>query len=250
MFYWSSLTITINTDERDVCNGYLESVDLEWIPGMQHMRLKDMPSFVRSTDPDDIAFNRWLEEGQDNLKADGIIINTFHEFEHQVLGAISSISPPLYTVGPLLLLAESLPKTKTNSIKSSLWKENTECIDWLDNRSPNSVVYINFGSIAMMTADNLMEFAWGLANSRHSFLWILRGDVVMGGAAKLPAEFIEETKDRGLIVSWCPQDQVLAHPSVAVFLTHSGWNSTVEGVSGGVPMLCWPFFAEQQVNCR
>jgi hypothetical protein len=237
-------------DEGDMSNGYLESLKLEWIPGMENMRLKDMPSFVRSTDPEDIAFNRWLEEGQDNLKADGIIINTFDEFEYQVLEALSPISPPIYNVGPLLLLADSLPKNKTNSIKSTLWTENTACLDWLDNQPPNSVVYVNFGSIAVMTEANLAEFAWGLAGSGHSFLWVLRGDVVMGSAATLTPEFIEETKGRGMIVSWCPQIQVLAHPSVAVFLTHSGWNSTVEGICGGVSMLCWPFFAEQQVNCR
>eukprot|EP00261_Vitis_vinifera_P032668 XP_019073911.1 PREDICTED: 7-deoxyloganetin glucosyltransferase-like [Vitis vinifera] len=101
-----------------------------------------------------------------------------------------------------------------------------------------------------MTDRHLKEFAWGLANSKYSFLWIIRPDIVMGDSAVLPEEFLKETKDRGLLVSWCPQEQVLSHPSVGVFLTHCGWNSMLEAICGGVPVICWPFFADQQTNCR
>lgn len=238
-------------DEKDVSNGYLEDTALEWIPGMEHMRLKDMPSFVRSTDPEDIAFNRWLEEAQDILTADAIVFNTFFEFEAEVLETVSSMFPNIYNLGPLTTLNTNLIKNEVNATRPSLWKENTDCLTWLDTQKPNSVIYLNFGSIAVMTEDNFKEFAWGLANSGHSFLWIVRPDVVKGtNGTALPDEFLAETRDRGMIARWCPQDKVLAHPSVGAFLTHSGWNSTLEGICGGVPMLCWPFFAEQQVNCR
>lgn len=238
-------------DEKDVSNGYLEDTALEWIPGMQHMRLKDMPSFVRSTDPEDIAFNRWLEEAQDILTADAIVFNTFVEFEAEVLETVSSMFPNIYNLGPLTTLNTNLIKNEVNGTRPSLWKENTDCLTWLDTQKPNSVIYLNFGSIAVMTEDNFKEFAWGLANSGHPFLWIVRPDVVKGtNGTVLPEEFLEETRDRSMIARWCPQDKVLAHPSVGAFLTHCGWNSTLEGICGGAPMLCWPFFAEQQVNCR
>lgn len=236
-------------DKSCITNGYLNT-HLDWIKGMKNMRLRDMPSFVRSTDPKDIAFNRWLEEGQDNLTSDAILINTFVEFEEEVLTELTRIFPNTYAVGPLSLLCNNLPSTEPNFVRTSLWKENTDCLDWLDNQKPASVIYVNFGSIAVMTKENLVEFAWGLANSGHPFLWIIRSDVVRGEAAILPEEFIKETKGRCMIASWCPQDHVLAHSSVGAFLTHSGWNSTLEGIIGGVPMICWPFFAEQQVNCR
>ena len=102
-----------------------------------------------------------------------------------------------------------------------------------------------------MSDEHFKEFAWGLANSNHYFLWIVRPDVVMGGdSLELPDGFLEETKERGLLASWCPQQKVLDHPSVGAFLSHCGWNSIIESVCAGVPLICWPFFADQQTNCR
>ncbi|KAK9037748.1 hypothetical protein V6N11_022650 [Hibiscus sabdariffa] len=124
------------------------------------------------------------------------------------------------------------------------------CIEWLNTMKLNSMVYVNYGSVTMMSNHHLKEFAWGLANSQYPFLWIVRPDVVMGESAILPKEFMEEIKGRDFITSWCPQQQVLSHPTVGLFLTHCGWNSILEAVSEGVPLICWPFFADQQTNCR
>ncbi|PRQ52310.1 putative 7-deoxyloganetin glucosyltransferase [Rosa chinensis] len=131
----------------------------------------------------------------------------------------------------------------------NLWKEETECLEWLDSKEHNSVVYVSFGSIAVMSPQHLVEFGWGLANIKVPFFLVIRPDLVVGESAILPPEFVAETKERGLIASWCPQEQVRNHPSVGGFLTHSGWNSTVESLCAGVPMLCWPFFSDQLTNC-
>jgi UDP:flavonoid glycosyltransferase YjiC (YdhE family) len=112
------------------------------------------------------------------------------------------------------------------------------------------VIYVNFGSITVMTPQQLVEFGWGLANSKFMFPWIIRPDLVVGDSSILPPELLEEIKGRGLIASWCPQEEVLNHSSIGGFLTHCGWNSIIESVCAGVPMLCWPFFGDQQTNCK
>ncbi|KAK9285053.1 hypothetical protein L1049_024237 [Liquidambar formosana] len=236
-------------DENMIHHGTLNT-PIDWIPGMPNIRLKDIPNYVGFTDPDNIMYDFMGSEAHNCLQAPAIIFNTFDTFEQEVLEAIRSKFPNIYTAGPLTLLQRHMPNGQSESLKSSLWKEDTKCLDWLHKREPNSVVYVNYGSVTVMTDQHLIEFAWGLANSKHPFLWIVRPDIVMGDSAILPQEFFEETKDRGLLASWCPQDQVLSHPSVGVFLTHGGWNSILESICGGVPVICWPFFAEQHTNCR
>ncbi|KAK8693168.1 hypothetical protein V6N13_070762 [Hibiscus sabdariffa] len=236
-------------DENFINDGTLDT-PIDWIPGINNIRLKDIPSFIRTTDPNDIMFDFLGSEAQNCLKSSAIIFNTFDELEHEVLDAIIAKFPHIYTLGPLNLLSRHFPESHFNSLRSNLWKEDTNCIEWLNQREPDSVVYVNYGSVTVMSDYYLKEFAWGLANSKHPFLWIVRPDVVMGESAAMSEEFFEEIKDRGFITSWCPQDLVLSHQSVAAFLTHCGWNSTLESISRGVPMICWPFFAEQQTNCR
>ncbi|THG11482.1 hypothetical protein TEA_011190 [Camellia sinensis var. sinensis] len=242
---------TFDTLEHQVLQAIASKfATIDWIPGMRNIRLKDMPSFIRTTDPNDILFNYQSEEVQNCLKASAIIFNTFDTLEHEVLQAIASKFHNIYTIGPLSLLSKQVIDDEFKSLNSSLWKEDTKCLQWLDKKEPNSVVYVNYGSVTVMTDQHLKEFAWGLANSKHPFLWIVRPDIVMGDSASLPEHFVEETRDRGLLASWCPQEQVLSHPSIGVFLTHCGWNSTLESICEGVPIVCWPFFAEQQTNCR
>ncbi|XP_073221625.1 LOW QUALITY PROTEIN: (R)-mandelonitrile beta-glucosyltransferase-like [Cicer arietinum] len=231
-------------------NGYLETT-IDWIPGIKEIRLKDIPSFIRTTDPNDLMLDFLSVECQRSQKASAIILNTFDAIEHDVLEAFSSTNlPPVYSIGPLNFLLKDVTDNELDTIGSNLWKEETECLEWLESKEPNSVVYVNFGSITVMTSEQMVEFAWGLANSKIPFLWVIRPDLVAGEKAVLPLEFLEETKDRGLLSSWCPQEEVLGHPSIGGFLTHNGWNSTLESVCGGVPMICWQFFAEQQTNCR
>ncbi|KAF2294124.1 hypothetical protein GH714_007684 [Hevea brasiliensis] len=216
---------------------------------MKNIRLRDLPSFIRTTDRNDIMLNFLAREIERTSRASAVILNTFEAFERDVLNVLSTMFPPIYTIGPLQLLVDQIPNSILKSIGSNLWKEQPECIDWLDSKEPNSVVYVNFGSITVINPQQMVEFAWGLANSKKPFLWIIRPDLVVGEAAMLPPEFVSETKDRGMLASWCPQEQILKHPAIGGFLSHMGWNSTLDSICGGVPMICWPFFAEQQTNC-
>ncbi|RZC89572.1 hypothetical protein C5167_027115 [Papaver somniferum] len=204
-------------DVSYLTSGYLDTL-VDWIPGIKDVRFRALPSYVRTTDPNDAMLNILMRETGRNSNATALIFNTFDALEMQVLDAVKTELPlpPIYTVGHLHLLLNQFPLT----------------------------------SLLLMTTQQLVEFAWGLANSKHNFLWIIRPDLVAGELASLPAEFTEQTKERGLLASWCPQEDVLHHASIAGFLTHCGWNSTLEGLSCGVPLICWPFLGDQQTNCR
>uniref|UniRef100_A0ACD5U1Z3 Uncharacterized protein n=1 Tax=Avena sativa TaxID=4498 RepID=A0ACD5U1Z3_AVESA len=246
-------------DEDQLKNLYLD-MPVTHAPGMsKRMRLRDFPSFICTTDRDGILLNFLMHEVEQSHRAAAIIINTLDELEQPALDAMRAavLPPTVYTIGPLNFLTEQLLPDDGGgplaAIRPSLWREDRSCLEWLHGREPRSVVYVNFGSITTMSSQELLEFAWGLANCGHDFLWIVRNDLLAKGdavAAALPAEFMEATEGRCLLTTWCEQEAVLRHEAVGVFLTHCGWNSTMEGLTAGVPMLCWPLFAEQQTNCR
>nr|ACG28831.1 cytokinin-O-glucosyltransferase 2 [Zea mays]ACL52632.1 unknown [Zea mays] len=243
-------------NEAQLTDGYLDTV-VDWIPcAPKDLQLRDFPSFVRTTDPDDIMLNFFIHEVEAMSQASAVVINTFDDLDATLLHAMAKLlSRPIYTVGPLLLtVRNNVPAdSPVAAIGSNLWKEQEAPLRWLDGRAPRSVVYINFGSVTVMSNEQLVEFAWGLANTGYTFLWNVRPDLVKGGdsaGAGLPPEFLAATEGRSMLSTWCPQAEVLEHEAVGLFLTHSGWNSTIESICGGVPMVCWPFFAEQQTNCR
>uniref|UniRef100_M8AK72 Cytokinin-O-glucosyltransferase 2 n=1 Tax=Aegilops tauschii TaxID=37682 RepID=M8AK72_AEGTA len=222
------------------------------------MRLRDFPSFIRTTDPDEYMVHYVLRETERTAGASAVILNSFDDLKGEAVEAMEALGlPKVCTLGPLPLLAHEEPPSPRSAINLSLWKEQDECLEWLDGREPGSVVYVNFGSITVMTSAQMVEFAWGLAQSGKQFMWIVRRDLVKGDAAVLPEEFLSETAGRRAMACWCPQPEardqpaeVLTHPAVGAFLTHSGWNSALESLCGGVPVISWPFFADQQTNCR
>jgi hypothetical protein len=235
-------------DASYLTNGYLDT-EIDWIPGIKSIRLRNLPTIIRNTDPNYKLFKYCMEIMAKSREASAYIIHTFDELEPDVLTSLTSIMPLIYTVGPVQLLLDQIPKENhLESIGYSLWKEDLQCLEWLDTRKQKSVLYVNFGSIATMSSEKVVEFARGLVNSGQVFLWIIRPDMIVGESAVLLDDLLESTKNRGFICAWCPQEKVLNHPSVGGFLTHCGWSSIVESVSAGVPMICLPFVGEQPVN--
>ena len=211
-------------DESFLTNGYLDKTIIDWIPGVPPISLGDTSSFVRTTDPDDIGLRFSESEPSNCTKAGALILNTFEELDADVLAALRSEYARVYTVGPLGSLlqhsaAAAADSNFTDSTGLSLWKQDAECLAWLDTQEPRSVVYVNFGSHTVMTPKQLAEFAWGLAASSRLFLWSIRDDAVRGGG--LPPAFVAETAGRCRVTAWCLQEQVLRHPAVGCFLTHN-----------------------------
>lgn len=242
-------------DESYLTNGYLETV-IDWIPEMKGIRLKDFPTMVRTKDPNNKLFTFTAKAAQRSHQVSHTIVHTFDELEAGIVNALSSMFPHVYTIGPLQLLLNQIPQEEKQTVMLnfngySLWKEQPECFQWLKSKEPNSVIYVNFGSSLVMSLEDLIEFGWGLVNSNHYFLWIIRSNLVVGDQSTvLPPELEEHIKKRGFIASWCSQEKVLNHPSLGGFLTHGGWGSTIESLSAGVPMICWPFMWDQPTNCR
>ncbi|XP_039144435.1 LOW QUALITY PROTEIN: myricetin 3-O-rhamnoside 1,2-glucosyltransferase UGT709G2-like [Dioscorea cayenensis subsp. rotundata] len=230
---------------------------IQGVAGMESfLRRRDLPSFCRETG--DLANSRALQMvsravGNVN-RARAIILNTCESMEGPVLHHIrSSVCPTIFAIGPLhQLLARAHQYSKEQQLSGNLWLEDRTCMAWLDTQPKGSVVYVSFGSFTVMAMDELLEFWHGFVNSGHPFLWVIRPDLVDGVESSTSTKVLFEKtiKLRVFIVEWAPQEEVLAHPAVGCFLTHSGWNSTLDSVVVGVPMICWPFFADQQINSR
>ncbi|XP_010514987.1 PREDICTED: UDP-glycosyltransferase 76E6-like [Camelina sativa] len=170
--------------------------------------------------------------------ASAVIINTVSCLESSSLSCLDTsvkIGIPMYSIGPLHM---------TPSPPSSLLEEDRSCIEWLNKQKPRSVIYISLGSIYEMVTKELLEMAWGLCDSNQPFLWVIRH-----GSESLPEEVSTMVSEReGYIVKWAPQIKVLGHPAVGGFWSHSGWNSILESIAEGVPMICRPFHGEQKLN--
>lgn len=230
------------------------------VPGMEtFLRRRDLPSFYRVKDLSNPSFQAVSKETQRTPQASSLILNTFEELEEPILSLIRAhCSPTVYTIGPLhaqlkYRLEQAEGATLSNeSWVNSLWEVDRTCIKWLDGKAEKSVVYVSFGSITVLSKEELMEFWAGLVRSKKPFLWVIRPDLIAGTdpRSSVEPEILEGTRERGYMVSWAPQEEVLAHRAVGGFLTHSGWNSTLESIVAGVPMVCWPFFADQQLNSR
>ncbi|CAN1189855.1 UDP-glycosyltransferase 88A1 [Linum perenne] len=235
----------------------LGDADLE-IPGVPKLPPRDVPKIL--LDRNDVVYDHFLEFATLLPKSSGFIVNSFDSLEERAVRAISNglcvpdgPTPPIYCIGPLIAAGDGNRATDGN-----------ECLTWLDSQPKRSVVYLCFGSLGIFSREQLREIAIGLERSEHRFLWVVRDPPSVNGDNQnlavldaeeepletlLPEGFLERTIRRGHVVkSWAPQVEVLSHDSVGGFVTHCGWNSVLESVRAGVPMVAWPLYAEQRFN--
>ncbi|KAJ1278730.1 hypothetical protein BS78_04G101100 [Paspalum vaginatum] len=243
---------------NDGAGDYQDLPDPLRLPGGVSLSREDLPDGFRSSK--EPVYARLVDEGRRYRTAAGFLVNTFYEMEPAAVEEFKEAAeqgkfPPAYPVGPFV----------RPSSESDEGGVSSPCIQWLDCQPRGSVVYVSFGSAGALSVEQTAELAAGLEDSGHRFLWVVRMPSVDGEhsdwgvkprvgdendpLAWLPEGFLERTRCRGLAVpSWAPQVRVLSHPATAAFVSHCGWNSTLESVSSGVPMVAWPLHAEQQAN--
>ncbi|CAL4894531.1 unnamed protein product [Urochloa decumbens] len=230
-------------------------------PGVPPFRPRELPR--GALDRDNELYRKFLRAFQRIPESRGILVNTFEWLEATAVAALRDgacvpgrPTPPVYCVGPLVSGGDGDQVNNNN--------KRHACLEWLDAQPEKSVVFLCFGSMGSFPKRQLEEIATGLEKSGQRFLWVVRNPRRDDGASMLandhqqpepdldellPEGFLERTGGRGLVVkSWAPQAEVLRHGATGAFVTHCGWNSTLEGVTAGVPLLCWPLYAEQRVN--
>uniref|UniRef100_A0A0D9WX52 UDP-glycosyltransferases domain-containing protein n=1 Tax=Leersia perrieri TaxID=77586 RepID=A0A0D9WX52_9ORYZ len=195
------------------------------------------------------AFCGFIASVADSTRASasGVVVNTFDAIEVSELRKIEAeLSQPTFAVGPL----HKLIPAAAAADDTSLYASDPDCLAWLDAHPPRSVLYVSLGSVACVDRVVFDEMAWGLAGSGVSFLWVVRPGSIRDATDGTPPLPVGLDMSRGKVVTWAPQRDVLAHPATGGFWTHCGWNSTLESVCEGVPMLAQPCFADQTVNAR
>ncbi|XP_071734828.1 UDP-glycosyltransferase 92A1-like [Rutidosis leptorrhynchoides] len=208
------------------------------------------PSLVAATGDDP-----WSEFQKKNLpewhNCDGFLFNTIEKMDEVGLSYFKrKFKRPVWAIGPINFKVQNAKNRDSNVEK---------CMQFLNSKPKSSVLYISFGSQATITASQMMQLAKALDKSNKFFIWVIRPPLGFDINAEfkveewLPENFKKKTEEenRGLIVEkWAPQMEILSHESVGGFMTHCGWNSILESLSCGVPLLGWPMAAEQFYNAK
>ncbi|CAK7329915.1 unnamed protein product [Dovyalis caffra] len=219
------------------------------LPGDIKLTKKQLPDFVTENVEND--FTKLVKASKEaEMRSFGVIVNSFYELEPAYADYYKNVlGRRAWNVGPVSLCNRDVEDKVGRGKEASI--DQHECLKWLDSKKSNSVVYICFGSIANFTASQLKEIATGLEASGQQFVWVVRRNRKSEEDKEdwLPEGFEERMEGKGLIIrGWAPQVLILDHEAIGAFVTHCGWNSTLEGVTAGKPMVTWPVFAEQFYN--
>eukprot|EP00250_Pteridium_aquilinum_P019993 c24658_g1_i1 orf=88-1473(+) len=225
--------------------GMLEKV-IDFIPGLTPFRMADLPKILLTSDLEDPLFKFFTSLAGRSRDADRVLAHTVYEVEHSTIDSLKeNAGIRMDPIGPLITAA-----------RHNLLSKDPTCMSWLDKQEKGSVLYIAFGSVSVLKEEVLVELAYGLAASGQAFLWVIRPNKDFNAAENKEESMLHEalnvaTKEgKGYITSWAPQIEVLGHPAVGAFLSHCGWNSTLESLNVGVPILGFPQGGEQPVNLK
>ncbi|XP_031737774.1 UDP-glycosyltransferase 73C2 isoform X2 [Cucumis sativus] len=196
----------------------------------------------------------FLEWGNQMAKADrasyGFIMNSFNGLEPKYLEEFKKTIDKVWCIGPVSLCNKDTKDKAKRGNKAAI--DEQECMKWLDKQESESVIYAALGSICNVIAPQIIELGLALEASNKPFIWVIRQTKSTKKEVEnwlAESEFEQRIKDRGLVIrGWAPQVLILSHPAVGGFVTHCGWNSTIEGISMGVPMVTWPLFSDQTFN--
>ncbi|KAA8531810.1 hypothetical protein F0562_006473 [Nyssa sinensis] len=241
--------------DKEVKGQYVDQKEPLRLPGCKALRPEDVVDPM--LDRNDQMYHEYVRMGIQLNFSDGVLLNTWEDLEPTSLKALrenedllSVLKVPVYPIGPL----RRPPEAAGSRI---------ELLEWLDMQPSESVIYVSFGSAGTLSAEQITEVAWGLELSQQRFIWVVRppiegnvdgcyftaGNGPDGTPDYLPDGFLTRTHKMGIVVPmWAPQVEILSHPSVGGFLSHCGWNSTLESITNGVPMIAWPLYAEQKMN--
>ncbi|EAZ39840.1 hypothetical protein OsJ_24281 [Oryza sativa Japonica Group] len=220
------------------------------VPGMESfLRRRDLPGNFRNCteDQNDPIVQMLIEVTAHSRGARAVVLNTAASMEGPALAHVAPRMRDVFAIGPLHAMFP------VPAAAGSLWRADDGCVAWLDGQPDRSVVYVSLGSFAVISLEQFTEFLHGLVAAGYPFLWVLRPDMVgasQSAGALREAVAAAEKNNKARVVGWAPQRDVLRHRAVGCFLTHAGWNSTLEAAGEGVPTVCWPFFADQQINSR
>ncbi|XP_058200944.1 crocetin glucosyltransferase, chloroplastic-like [Rhododendron vialii] len=234
-------------------NGYGDSIgknknDPSWsveLPGLPPVTGSELPSVLLASNTYNFALPL-LKQHFDILDAQNnpkVLVNSFDALESGALRAIEKLN--LVAIGPLIPSAFLGGKDPSdNSFGGDLFHDSKAYIKWLDSNPSESVIYAAFGSYSPIAKQQMEEIAHGLLACGRPFLWVVRS----GEEEKL--SFKEKLEQQGMIVPWCSQVEVLSHPSVGCFVSHCGWNSSLESLVSGVPIVALPQWLDQVTNAK
>ncbi|KAL0322593.1 UNVERIFIED_CONTAM: UDP-glycosyltransferase 73C4 [Sesamum angustifolium] len=210
------------------------------------------PNCLGTTAKDSDDSDHVNQVNQVRNSARAILMNSFEQLEPWYLDGCRKIYGKVWCVGSFTLCKKEVSERSDRSnIAASI--DGHYCLAWLDSTKPKSVIYACFGSLCRISLGQIKEIGLGLEAANFPFIWVIGKQDYSAEVEKWLVEDRREerVRERGLIIrGWAEQVLILSHPSVGGFLTHCGWNSTLEGVCAGVPMVTWPMSADQFYNER